>query len=43
MTAGLVGLNRAFGDNPIYMPSDGPHPSEIGNALMAVVFYDVEN
>ena len=37
----LVDLNRAFDDNPIYMQSDGLHPNETGNALMALTFYDV--
>ena len=37
----LVDLNSAFDDNLIYMQSDGLHPNETGNALMAITFYDV--
>ncbi|MDP2991163.1 MAG: SGNH/GDSL hydrolase family protein [Kiritimatiellota bacterium] len=37
----LVDLNGAFGNNPIYMQTDGLHPNETGNALMAITFYDV--
>ena len=37
----LVDLNSAFGENLIYMQTDGLHPNETGNALMAVTFYDV--
>jgi lysophospholipase L1-like esterase len=37
----LVDLNDAFGDNPIYIQSDGLHPNETGQALMAITFYDV--
>jgi len=37
----LVDLSSAFGDNLIYMQSDGLHPNESGNALMAITFYNV--
>lgn len=37
----LVDLNSAFGDNPIYIQSDGLHPNESGHSLMAITFYDV--
>ena len=37
----LVDLNDAFGDNLIYMQTDGLHPNETGHALMAITFYDV--
>jgi len=43
LNVALVDLNSAFGDNPIYMQSDGLHPNETGQALMAVTFYDVVN
>ncbi|MCX6992590.1 MAG: SGNH/GDSL hydrolase family protein [Kiritimatiellaeota bacterium] len=39
----LVDLNSAFDNNPIYMQTDGLHPNETGNAVMAVTFYDVVN
>jgi len=41
LNVALVELGGAFGDNPIYMQSDGLHPNETGNALMAITFYDV--
>lgn len=39
----LVDLNGAFGDNLIYIQTDGLHPNETGHALMAITFYDVVN
>ena len=41
LNVALVDLNSAFGNNPIDMLSDGLHPNETGNALMALTFYDV--
>lgn len=41
LNVALVDLNSAFDDNPLYMQSDGLHPNETGNALMAITFYDV--
>ena len=41
LNVALVELGGAFGDNLIYMQSDGLHPNETGNALMAITFYDV--
>jgi lysophospholipase L1-like esterase len=37
----LVDLYGAFGDNPIYITSDGLHPNDSGHAIMAMTFYDV--
>lgn len=37
----LVDLNDAFGNNLVYMHTDGLHPNETGHALMAITFYDV--
>jgi len=41
LNVALVDLNSAFGNNLIYMQTDGLHPNESGNALMAITFYDV--
>ena len=41
LNVALVDLNSAFDDNLIYMQSDGLHPNENGNSLMAITFYDV--
>jgi len=37
----LVDLNAAFNNDSAYMQSDGLHPNESGNSLMAITFYDV--
>lgn len=37
----VVDLNSAFDNNSAYMLSDGLHPNESGNTVMALTFYDV--
>lgn len=41
LSAPMVDLYGAFGDDPIYFQADGLHPNESGHAIMAVTFYDV--
>ncbi len=43
LNVALVDLNGAFGDNPLYIQSDGLHPNASGTSLMALTFYDVVN
>jgi len=41
LNVALVDLSAAFNENPDYMQSDGLHPNESGNSLMAITFYNV--